>query len=116
MPYGHRILILEDTQELQCCVANYLAMKTTPARDMRGLIQHALRSAPNAIVVGEIVDGAVLDLLKAWNVGCPGGLATIHANSAMATIQRVEDLAMEICVTPLLGLLCVRMNCLCCTS
>lgn len=100
MPYGHRVLILEDISELQCSVENQLSLRTSPARDMRELLKHALRSRPNAIVIGEIVDGAVLDLLKAWNVGCPGGLATIHANSAKATLQRVEDLALEICVTP----------------
>ena len=56
---------------------------------------------PDRIVVGEIRDGvAVLETLKSWNTGHPGGLSTIHANSAEDVLRRLEDLATEVAVQP----------------
>ena len=50
---------------------------------------------PDRIIIGEVRDGAALELLKAWNTGHPGGICTIHANSPEATISRLEDLVHE---------------------
>jgi len=53
------------------------------------------------IVVGEMRDGAAaLETLKSWNTGHPGGLSTLHANSAEDALRRIEDLAMEVVATP----------------
>jgi type IV secretion system protein VirB11 len=93
-----RVIILEDTAELQCASPNavqLLTKRTTPPITMRDLVQMTLRLRPDRIVVGEVRDGAALEVLKAWNTGHPGGLLTLHANSATDALARLEDLAME---------------------
>jgi len=100
VPPGHRVLLLEQIPELQCRVANHKRMLTTDSVDLRTLLWIAMRNSPDRIVVGEVRDGAALDMLKAWNTGCPGGLATIHANSPEAALQRVVDLSLEAIHTP----------------
>lgn len=93
-----RTLILEDTQELQCAgddVVELLTRRETPAVTMRDLVQMTLRLRPDRIVVGEVRDGAALEVLKAWNTGHPGGLLTLHANSALDALSRLEDLCTE---------------------
>lgn len=93
-----RVVILEDTAELQCTSANsvqLLTKRTPPQVTMRDLVQMTLRLRPDRIVVGEVRDGAALEVLKAWNTGHPGGLLTLHANSAADALTRLEDLALE---------------------
>lgn len=93
-----RVLILEDTAELQCAGADVVAMLTKRAGvpvGMRDLVQMSLRLRPDRIVVGEVRDGAALEVLKAWNTGHPGGLLTLHANSAQDALLRLEDLCIE---------------------
>src|SRR3546814_15143183 len=63
---------------------------------MTDLVRDSLRLRPDRIIIGEVRDGSALDLLKAWNTGHPGGLATIHANSAMEGLTRLEDLIGEV--------------------
>lgn len=94
-PQGHRILILEDIPELHCTIENHKHLKTYDHTNMTKLLWLAMRNSPDRIIIGEVRDGAALDLLKAWNTGCPGGIATIHANSCEAALQRVKDLALE---------------------
>lgn len=93
-----RVLILEDTAELQCVSPNCVQLLTKPSPPailMRELVQMTLRLRPDRIVVGEVRDGAALEVLKAWNTGHPGGLLTLHANSAADAMTRLEDLCME---------------------
>jgi len=93
-----RVVILEDTAELQCASPNVVQLLTkasAPAIGMRELVQMTLRLRPDRIVVGEVRDGAALEVLKAWNTGHPGGLLTLHANSAADALARLEDLCME---------------------
>jgi len=93
-----RVVILEDTAELQCAgadVVQLLTKRAAPPVTMRELVQMTLRLRPDRIVVGEVRDGAALEVLKAWNTGHPGGLLTIHANSAADAMLRLEDLCME---------------------
>ncbi len=95
---GARVVILEDTAELQCASPNavqLLTKRTDPPVTMRDLVQMTLRLRPDRIVVGEVRDGAALEVLKAWNTGHPGGLLTLHANSAADALMRLEDLCME---------------------
>ena len=93
-----RVLILEDTAELQCAgadVVQLLTKRSAPQVAMRDLVQMTLRLRPDRIVVGEVRDGAALEVLKAWNTGHPGGLLTLHANSAADALMRLEDLCIE---------------------
>lgn len=90
-----RIIILEDLPELQIAVADYVKLRTSADKSMRDLVKGVLRMRPDRIIIGEVRDGAALELLKAWNTGHPGGICTIHANSPEATISRLEDLIQE---------------------
>lgn len=94
-----RILVLEDLPELQLSAEDVVMMTTTPTVSMRDLVKGSLRMRPDRIIVGEVRDGAALDLLKAWNTGHPGGICTLHANSVESTPHRLEDLIREISVT-----------------
>jgi len=95
-PSGHRVLLLEQVPELQCALPNSKAMQTTDSVSMNKLLWLAMRNSPERMIIGEVRDGAALDLLKAWNTGCAGGIATIHANHAKAAMQRLIDLACEV--------------------
>jgi type IV secretion system protein VirB11 len=102
-----RILILEDTVELKCEMENVLAMRTDPQSDttMQKLVRASLRLRPDRIVVGEVRGGEALDLLKSWNTGHPGGICTIHANSAASSLARMEQLISEVSRTPMKDLI-----------
>ena len=94
-----RVVIGEDTSELQCSALDQLALltkRTEPVVTMTDLVRTALRLRPDRIVIGEVRDGSALDMLKAWNTGHPGGLATLHANSAREALSRLEDLIGEV--------------------
>lgn len=96
---GHRIIIIEDTPELQCTAPNHLTFHIQPQLyTMQHAIKDALRCRPDRIVVGEVRDGAALDLLKSWNTGHNGGVSTIHANGALQGLIRMEQLIQEVSV------------------
>ncbi|CAN7615994.1 P-type conjugative transfer ATPase TrbB [Phenylobacterium sp. LjRoot164] len=93
-----RVVLIEDTAELQCSARDQIALLTRrqdPQVSLAELVRAALRLRPDRIVIGEVRDGGALDLLKAWNTGHPGGLATLHANSAEDALGRLEDLIGE---------------------
>ena len=95
-----RVILIEDTPELQCSAWDQVALLTRRAPKLIGvvdLVRDSLRLRPDRIVVGEMRDGAAaLETLKAWNTGHPGGLSTIHANSAAEALLRLEDLTSEV--------------------
>lgn len=91
-----RIIVLEDLPELQITSEDCVKLTTTSNVTMRDLVKGVLRMRPDRIIIGEVRDGAALELLKAWNTGHPGGICTIHANSPTATISRLEDLVHEV--------------------
>lgn len=96
-----RMLILEDTRELQCSLKNRLFLRTSPWTDMADLAIAANRLRPDSISVGEVRAGAAaLSLLKLWNTGHPGGLATAHANSAYEGLTRLDQLIQEVSAFP----------------
>jgi type IV secretion system protein VirB11 len=101
---GDRVFLIEDTPELQCSAWDVVAVLTRRAPVAIGvvdLVRDALRMRPDRIVVGEMRDGAAaLETLKSWNTGHPGGLSTIHANSAGDVLRRVEDLLSEVVAQP----------------
>ena len=90
-----RIVILEDTRELQCAAHDLVALRTSPTVSLESLVRSTMRLRPDRIIVGEVRGGEALDLLKAWNTGHPGGVATVHANSARAALTRIEQLIGE---------------------
>ncbi len=90
-----RVVIIEDTVELQCTAPNVVSLRTSDQVDMVGCLKATMRLRPDRIVVGEVRDQAALTLLKAWNTGHPGGLCTVHANSAAAGLLRLEQLIAE---------------------
>lgn len=90
-----RLLILEDTAELQCSYSNTVFLRQREGFSMRQMVRSSMRLRPDRIIVGEVTDGAALDLLKAWNTGHPGGVSTIHADSARAGLIRLEQLIQE---------------------
>ena len=94
---SHRLLILEDTAELQSKSPNTVFFRTSiiAAVDMRKLAKVSMRYAPKRILVGEVRDAAALELLKLWNTGHPGGVGTFHADSAEEALPRLEELVEE---------------------
>ncbi|MBO2558936.1 conjugal transfer protein TrbB [Shewanella algae] len=91
-----RIVIIEDTAEIQCSAPNSIPLRSTQNVDMHKLLRAALRLRPDRILVGEVRGGEALALIKAWNTGHPGGLATIHADSAAKGMVRLEECLSEV--------------------
>jgi type IV secretion system protein VirB11 len=91
-----RVILIEDTRELQCAARDTVALRTRPGvAALSDLVRSTLRLRPDRIIVGEVRGGEALDLLKAWNTGHPGGVATVHANSARSSLYRIEQLIQE---------------------
>lgn len=99
---GDRLLILEDTAELQSSARNAVFFLTSDLAKigMRQLTKVCIRYAPKRILVGEVRDSAALELLKLWNTGHPGGIGTFHADSAFEALERLEELVEEAGVGP----------------
>ncbi|MGF6227844.1 P-type conjugative transfer ATPase TrbB [Inquilinus ginsengisoli] len=97
---GDRIVLIEDTRELQCTAPNVVALRTRDGvASLSDLVRSALRLRPDRIPIGEVRGAEALDLLKAWGTGHPGGIGTIHAGSAMGALRRLEQLIQEAVVT-----------------
>jgi type IV secretion system protein VirB11 len=92
---GDRLVCIEDTMELQVGAPNNVLLRTSEQADMQRLLRATMRLRPDRIVVGEVRGGEALTLLKSWNTGHPGGLATIHANSAEGGLTRLSQLIHE---------------------
>jgi type IV secretion system protein VirB11 len=90
-----RIVILEDTVELQCTAPNTVQLRTSAEADLRRLVRATMRLRPDTIVIGEVRGREALDLLKAWNTGHRGGLSSVHANGAEAALSRLDQLVQE---------------------
>lgn len=98
---GDRLVIIEDTPELQCTAPNHVNLKTQkPFIDMNELLRMSLRISPRRIVVGEVRGKEALTMLKAWNTGHDGGCATLHSDSALESLYRLEQMVSEISITP----------------
>jgi P-type conjugative transfer ATPase TrbB len=96
-----RMLLLEDTKELQCTLKNRLFLRTSPWTSMADISLAVNRLRPDSITVGEVRAGAAaLALLKLWNTGHPGGMGTAHANSAYEGLTRMDQLIQEVSAYP----------------
>jgi type IV secretion system protein VirB11 len=91
-----RVVLIEDTRELQCAAPNLVAMRTKDGvATLSDLVRSSLRLRPDRIPIGEVRGAEALDLLKAWGTGHPGGIGTIHAGSAIGALRRMEQLIQE---------------------
>ncbi|ROR23675.1 pilus assembly protein CpaF [Mobilisporobacter senegalensis] len=111
IPSDERIITIEDSAELQLQnIQNLVRLEVRNANvegnneiSIRDLIKSSLRMRPDRIVVGEIRDGAALDLLTAYNTGHDGSLSTGHANSPTDMLARIETLVLYAADLPLLA-------------
>ncbi|MBW0150185.1 MULTISPECIES: P-type conjugative transfer ATPase TrbB [Hyphomicrobiales] len=95
-----RIVLIEDTRELQCAAPNLVAMRTKDGVvSLSELVRSSLRLRPDRIPIGEVRGAEALDLIKAWGTGHPGGIGTIHAGTALGALRRMEQLVQEAVVT-----------------
>jgi len=93
---GDRVVLIEDTRELQCAAPNLVALRTKDgAASLSDLVRSSLRLRPDRIPIGEVRGAEALDLLKAWGTGHPGGVGTLHAGSAIGALRRLEQLIQE---------------------
>jgi type IV secretion system protein TrbB len=95
-----RVVLIEDTRQLQCKAPNFVALRTKDGViSLSDLVRSSLRLRPDRIPIGEVRGPEALDLLKAWGTGHPGGVGTIHAGTALGALRRLEQLIQEVVVT-----------------
>ncbi|OYU70429.1 MAG: P-type conjugative transfer ATPase TrbB [Alphaproteobacteria bacterium PA2] len=93
---GDRVVLIEDTRELQCAAPNLVSLRTKDGvASLAELVRSSLRLRPDRIPIGEVRGAEALDLLKAWGTGHPGGIGTIHASTALGALRRLEQLIQE---------------------
>ncbi|EHI3852845.1 P-type conjugative transfer ATPase TrbB [Salmonella enterica] len=108
---GDRVLVLEDTIELQCAARDHVPLRTRAGVvTMTELVRATMRLRPDRVIVGEVRGGEALDLVKVWGTGHPGGIATIHAGSALGALLRLEQLILEVAVNPPRALIAEAVN------
>lgn len=95
----HRVITIEDTLELKVSSPNLVSLRTSDNIDITRLLKSCMRLRPDRILVGEVRGPEALALLKAWNTGHPGGVATVHANNSLAGLTRLEQLVQEAGIT-----------------
>ena len=106
-----RVVLIEDTRELQCKAPNLVALRTKDGvASLSDLVRSSLRLRPDRIPIGEVRGAEALDLLKAWGTGHPGGIGTIHAGSALGALRRLEQLIQEAVVTVPRALIAETIN------
>ncbi|WP_416391964.1 P-type conjugative transfer ATPase TrbB [Alloalcanivorax xenomutans] len=108
---GDRVLVLEDTVELQCAARDHVPLRTRAGVvTMTELVRATMRLRPDRVIVGEVRGGEALDLIKVWGTGHPGGIATLHASSAHGALLRLEQLILEVALTPPRALIAEAVN------
>jgi pilus assembly protein CpaF len=101
IPFGDRIITVEDAAELQLHHEHWISLEARPANvegkgtvSIRELVRNTLRMRPDRIVVGECRGGEALDMLQAMNTGHDGSLTTLHANSPRDALSRLETMVL----------------------
>ncbi|MFG1360122.1 MULTISPECIES: P-type conjugative transfer ATPase TrbB [Xanthobacter] len=95
-----RVVLIEDTRELQCLTPNLVALRTKDGvATLSDLVRSSLRLRPDRVPIGEVRGSEALDLVKCWGTGHPGGIGTIHAGTAIGALRRLEQLIQEAVVT-----------------
>lgn len=106
-----RVVLIEDTRELQCQSPNLVALRTKDGvASLSDLVRSSLRLRPDRIPIGEVRGAEALDLLKAWGTGHPGGIGTIHAGTALGALRRLEQLIQEAVITVPRALIAETIN------
>jgi type IV secretion system protein TrbB len=106
-----RVVLIEDTRELQCRTPNLVALRTRDGvAALSELVRSSLRLRPDRILIGEVRGAEALDLLKAWGTGHPGGIGTIHSGSALGALRRLEQLVQEAVVSVPRALIAETIN------
>ena len=105
-----RLIILEDTREIQSVAEDTLRMKTSQYVNLLKLFESTMRQRPDRIIVGEIRGGEALSLLIAWNSGHPGGLCTIHSETAEKGLSQLEQYVQIVSVSPQEKLIAQSVN------
>jgi type IV secretion system protein VirB11 len=106
-----RVVLIEDTRELQCRTPNLVALRTRDGvAALSDLVRSSLRLRPDRILIGEVRGAEALDLLKAWGTGHPGGIGTIHSGSALGALRRLEQLVQEAVVSVPRALIAETIN------
>jgi type IV secretion system protein VirB11 len=106
-----RVVLIEDTRELQCAAPNLVALRTKDGVvSLSDLVRSSLRLRPDRIPIGEVRGAEALDLLKAWGTGHPGGIGTIHAGTGIGALRRLEQLIQEAVVTVPRALIAETIN------
>lgn len=106
-----RVVLIEDTRELQCATSNLVALRTKDGvATLSDLVRSSLRLRPDRIPIGEVRGAEALDLLKAWGTGHPGGVGTIHAGTAIGALRRLEQLIQESVLTVPRALIAETIN------
>ncbi|MGQ0699963.1 P-type conjugative transfer ATPase TrbB [Panacagrimonas sp.] len=106
-----RVLVLEDTVELQCAARDHVPLRTRAGVvSMTELVRATMRLRPDRVIVGEVRGGEALDLIKVWGTGHPGGIATLHASSAHGALLRLEQLILEVALMPPRALIAEAVN------
>ena len=95
-----RVILIEDTPELQCAARDCVQMRATSTFTMEDCLKQVLRMTPDRIVVGEVRSGEALALLDAWSTGHGGGCSTVHSNSAKDTLLRLENMTARVSKNP----------------
>jgi type IV secretion system protein VirB11 len=107
---NQRYILIQDTLEIRCRAENVMHLHTTEVADLGRLVRATMRLRPDRIIIGEVRGGEALALLKAWATGHPGGVTTIHANSATAALTRLASLVQEAGVPPQPELIAETIN------
>jgi pilus assembly protein CpaF len=101
IPENERIVTIEDAAELQLRQAHVVRMESRPRNvegrgeiTTRDLVRNSLRMRPDRIIVGEVRDGAAIDMMQAMNTGHDGSLTTLHANSPRDALSRLETMVL----------------------
>jgi pilus assembly protein CpaF len=101
IPQDERVVTIEDAAELQLHQDHVVRLESRPSNSegrgevtIRDLVRNALRMRPDRIVVGEVRDGAALDMLQAMNTGHDGSLTTVHANTPRDSVARLETMVL----------------------
>ncbi|MDX8054674.1 CpaF family protein [Lentzea sp. BCCO 10_0798] len=101
VPADERIVTIEDAAELQLRQDHVLRLEARPPNvesrgevAVRDLVRNALRMRPDRIIVGEVRDGAALDMLQAMNTGHDGSITTVHSNSPRDSLSRLETMVL----------------------
>ncbi len=104
-----RVVIVEDTKEIQCTVKNTLRLASTE-KNIVSIIQHCLRRTPERLIIGEVRGVEALHLLTAWNSGHGGGICTTHSDTALKGLDQLEQYVMRGSVSPQKKLIANNIN------